>query len=414
MSSPWFMESSRAQMRTDRPPQYYKLSEANTTPTSKARSQNGFPEDNRSFQNCMDPLHHPRYEDFVPYRPYRQDATTIERQNHHVEPVPQQPSTSPLPSRQWLTLPQPLPFGAFRASNPHIVDLEPPSVQRTQSFGPSFRTSAPASRNAAPRPKRRPRPLDQERLRQPVDSTMLYPQLSPYDDGIDDGFGNATFDYYPRSVSQPVTPGLPQSGSQESTAPTLTFPTYTPEFTPARGDNSDAAFNDEHEFRLFVEATAGLGPDLSLDHGESSSEPPENHAQDTRIGPQPAVSPIEDTPSTFRALQHRSTPPQLPSHHQRPQLQRFGSDFDSWLQAPPSQPRLTQHLSMPHISNLGPLTHWEDVPDVSPIEDELPDYASSQAQAQAAQRIEATRRAQELQRRWQESGSHTVRFAHGR
>jgi hypothetical protein len=81
------------------------------------------------------------------------------------------------------------------------------------------------------------------------------------------------------------------------------------------------------------------------------------------------------------------------------------------LQAPPSQPRLTQHLSMPHISNLGPLEHWEDVPDVSPIEDELPDYAASQAQAQAAQRIEATRRAQELQRRWQESGSNMVRFA---
>jgi hypothetical protein len=409
------MESSRAQMRTDRLTQYYKLSEARTTPTSlKARSQNGFPGDNRSFQNCMDPLHHPQYEEFVPYRPYQRDAPTIERQNHHVEPVPQQPSTSPLPSRQWLNHARPLPFGAFRASNPHMVDLEPPPVQRTQSFGPSFRTSAPASRNDAPRPKRRPRPLDQERLRQPVDSTMLYPQLSPYDGGIDDGFGNATFDYYPRSVSQPVTPGLPQAGSDESTAPTLTFPTYTPDFTPARGDNSDAAFNDEHEFRLFVEATAGLGPVLSLDRRESSSEPPGNHAHDTYTEPQPAVSPIEDMSSTIQALQYRSTPSPLSSQHQRPHLQRFGSDFDSWLQAPPLQPRLTQHLSMPHMSHLGPLEHWEDVPDVSPIEDELPDYASSQAQAQAAQRIEATRRAQELQRRWQESGSHTIRFAHGR
>lgn len=414
MSSPWFMESSSAQMRTDRPTQYYKLSDARITQISKARSQSGFSEDIRSFQTCMDPLHHSQYEEFVPYQPYRRDAATIERQNHHVEPVPQQPSTNPLPSRQWFTHSQPREFGAFRATNPHIVDLQPPSVQRTQSFGPSFRTSAPASSTAAPRPRRRPRPLDQERLREPLDSTMLYPQMSPYD-GIDDGFGNATFDYYPRSVSQPVTPGLPQPSSQDSTAPALTFPTYTPEVAPARGDN-DAAFNDEHEFRLFVEATAGLGPIPSLDRREPSSEPPENHAQDARAGARSTIPSVEDTPGTLRALQHlaqmpQSTPPPLASQHQRPHLQRFGSDFDSWLQAPPSQPRLTQHLSMPHISNLGPLEHWEDVPDVSPIEDELPDYAASQAQAQAAQRIEATRRAQELQRRWQESGSHMVRFA---
>ena len=49
--------------------------------------------------------------------------------------------------------------------------------------------------------------------------------------------------------------------------------------------------------------------------------------------------------------------------------------------------------------------------DVSPLEesfgfdDELPDYAESQAQAQAGQRAEAARRAQELQRRWIESGA---------
>lgn len=402
-------------MRADGLTQYYKLSGARTRQVSKAHSQIGFSEDFRSFRTCMDPLHHSQYEEFVPYQPYRRDATTMGPQYQHVEPVPQQPSTSPLPSRQRLFHSQPREFGAFRASNPHNVDLEPPSVQRTQSFGPSLRTSAPSSRTAAPRQRRRPRPLDEERLRQPLDSTMLYPQVSPYDE-VDDGFGNASFDYYPRSVSQPVTPGLPQSGFQEATAPALTFPTYTPVVTPPRGDNSDAAFNDEHEFRLFVEATAGLGPVLSLDRRESSSEPQEDHSHHRRTGPQSTVSPTANTPNTAQALQHLAQMPQStalppPSHHPRPHLQRFGSDFDSWLQAPPSQPRLTQHLSMPHMSNLGPLEHWEDVPDVSPIEDELPDYASSQAQAQAAQRVEATRRAQELQRRWQESGSNTIRYA---
>ena len=407
-------------MRADGLTQYYKLSDARTTQASKTRSQNGFSQELLSFQTCMDPLHHPQYEEFVPYRPYRRDDTTIEQRNHHVDPVPQQPSTSPLPSRQWPTHSRPRDFGAFWASNPHMVDLEPPSVHRTQSFGPSFRTSAPTSRTTASRQRRRPRPLDQERLRQPLDSTMLYPQMSPYDGVDNDGFGNETYDYYPRSVSQPVTPGLPQPGSQQSAVPTLTFPTYTPAVAPARGDNSDAAFNDEHEFRLFVEATAGLGPVLSLDRRESSSEPAGDYAQDTYTGLQSNVSPTAVTPTTLQALQHlaqmpQSTPPRTPSpppsHQQRPHLQRFGSDFDSWLQAPPSQPRLTQHLSMPHMANLTPLEHWQDVPDMSPIEDELPDYASSQAQAQAAQRIEATRRAQELQRRWQESGSHTIRYA---
>ena len=64
---------------------------------------------------------------------------------------------------------------------------------------------------------------------------------------------------------------------------------------------------------------------------------------------------------------------------------------------------------MPQMSAHAPLGSWQDIADSLPIEDELPDYAASQAQAQAAQRVEATRRAQELQRRWQASGSHVLR-----
>jgi hypothetical protein len=49
------------------------------------------------------------------------------------------------------------------------------------------------------------------------------------------------------------------------------------------------------------------------------------------------------------------------------------------------------------IYNVSPI---EPVGGLDDGEDELPDYAASQAQAQEVQRVAAARRAQELQRKW--------------
>jgi hypothetical protein len=355
------------------------------------------------------------YEETGREDPYIQHAPPIDQQVYHAAAQRQPAIRSTSPTRGCNSS-RPREFGAFIESIPHITP-----VQRTQSIGPGFLRDVPARRPVTSRPKRRPRPLDQERLCEPSSSAMLYPQMSPYSQpDNDDDLTHATFDYYPRSVSQPVTPGLVNTGAATHGTYITGSATHVPVVGGMDGNTafsaSEAAFNDEHEFRLFVEATAGLGPiqsvdDYVFDSDFSRSRPVDIRASH-RAEVRPAVSPTAETPTTIQALQHLAQMPQSTpsSPPERPQLQSFGSNFDNWLQAPPTHPRLMQQHSMPQMFANAHLNSWQDVPETTPIEDELPDYAASQAQAQAAQRIEATRRAQELQRRWQQSGSHVMRY----
>ena len=64
-------------------------------------------------------------------------------------------------------------------------------------------------------------------------------------------------------------------------------------------------------------------------------------------------------------------------------------------------------ISNDNITTARPMVSENFYPDEdrSAYDDELPDYATSQAQAQAHLRVEAARRAQELQQRWHLSGS---------
>lgn len=361
----------------------------------------------------MDPFYDLQYDPSVRMEPSFQHAAPVDQQIHRAE-AQRQPATASIPPTQRTDPSRPRDFGAFIASNsPHIS-----SIQRTQSTGLRYRRDLLTPGLAASRPKRRPRPLDQELLHEPMNATLLYPQMSPYSQP-DDDIGHTTFDYYPRSVSQPVTPRLGETMTAEHDPYATTLSSHGPaaehDLSSAGFSTGDAAFNDEHEFRLFVEATAGLGPIASIDDqmfvsNLSGSQPVDiraPHREETH----PFVSPIAETPNTVQALQHLAQMPQSTHDIQpsRPELQRFGSNFDDWLQASPAHPRLAQQHSMPQMSAHAPLGSWQDIADSLPIEDELPDYAASQAQAQAAQRIEATRRAQELQRRWQESGSHVLR-----
>lgn len=402
--------------QADRPPQYSTWANFTSISSDEIYSRNFFEEKPDLSLACMDHFNDARSDGVVQVEPQAQSASPVDEQIHQA-PVRRQHATRSTPSDQWPDTLRPREFGAFIASNPHI-----PSIQRTQSTGPALRRDATVPKPAPLRSKRRPRPLDQERLREPPSSTMLYPQLSPYSQPDDSAY--ATFEYYPRSVSQPVTPGLLNAGSSSHDMYSTPLATSGSALESSRNDtifpSNDAAFDDEHEFRLFVEATAGLGPIPNIDDQDFYSEPPRSQPMEIRVShraePRPITSPIAETPTTLQALQHlaqmpRSTPsPQS----ERPPSSRFGTDFEDWLHSPPSQTqaRLAQQHSMPHISVHAAPESWHDVPDTDPIEDELPDYAASQAQAQAAQRIEATRRAQELQRRWQASGSQVIRPMH--
>ncbi|KAK4541419.1 hypothetical protein LTR36_008020 [Oleoguttula mirabilis] len=244
---------------------------------------------------------------------------------------------------------------------------------------------------------------------QNVDYSLLYPQLSPY--GGQSGSRSAPDElrYMPRSVSQPSTPNYFQPRFEEIEPQPFQLPrspTYPP--TGRRRMHSDtgvqdAAFADEQEFRLFVEATAGLGPEQAFRDSHShpsSSSFPQQRSWNTGHSASPAspsgelVSPLEGTPTTLRALRHLAQMPQASSESLRQRLHISPSGLDPWLQPP-------RRMSSSAISPVDPV-------DDLPSDDEPPDYASSQAQAQAGQRVEAARRAQELQRRWEEGGSARV------
>jgi hypothetical protein len=413
MPSQYIWDSSS--QHADMPPQYSASSNLTLAGDHCTTRINTFVEKPQLMAR-MDHHEDLRYEEPVREDPYTQYAPPIDQQVYHAA-APRQPAIRSTSPTRGSNLSRPREFGDFLESIPHITP-----VQRTQSIGPVSFRDVPARRPAASKHKKRPRPLDQERLREPSSSAMLYPQMSPYsqpNDDDDDDFTHATFDYYPRSVSQPVTPGLVNTGAATHGTYITGSATHGPVVEDIHGNSifsaSEAAFDDEHEFRLFVEATAGLGPIASTDDYTFNSgcarSRPVNIRASRRADTHPVVSPIAETPTTIQALQHLAQMPQSThsSPPERPQLQNFGSNFDNWLQTPPTYPRLMQQHSMPQMSTNASLDSWQDVPDTTPIEDELPDYAASQAQAQAAQRIEATRRAQELQMRWQLSGSHVMR-----
>ncbi|KAI7183729.1 hypothetical protein KC363_g8072 [Hortaea werneckii] len=165
----------------------------------------------------------------------------------------------------------------------------------------------------------------------------------------------------------------------------------------------DDAFRNESDFRLFVEATAGLEPEQPPKPKPAPLHYPSSTSPHQYSSPYPydIVSPVAETPTTLRALQGIA---QMPKSVSPPfQQQREASAID------PIAFDLSLHSAVPPSSGFRPppgssstFAGARDSPLSSDEDVELPDYAASQAQAQAAQRVEAARRAQELQRRWQE------------
>lgn len=227
---------------------------------------------------------------------------------------------------------------------------------------------------------------------------LPHPQLRPC---------SVAGDYAPRSVSQPNTPSFyPHTQQQNLDEPPVSIRSPNSSSQPASSrrrvrsatGNGEANFTDE-EFHLFVQATAGLGPEQSFRNSiplhDVSDDDEIHHRTGYPTRTESARLPREQNSSTMSwAFQETTQVPQAaqgPEQQQevvmnRPPMRRLEtspSALDLWLQ-PPSAVQDDDYV-------------------VSPIEDELPDYATSQAQAQAEQRTEAARRAKELRRRWEES-----------
>lgn len=335
----------------------------------------------------------------------------------HPSPSPSRralaPYSSPLPQTQWAEVLLPYRPRDYPDSDDDIYE----SVHN--SAAPAWYLRAPETSNeiqtaqagSEARRRRRARGLrniftrDQnEAQEQPFDVSMLYPQMNPYDDRMSTcSTYSAPEDlehWQVRSINQAEPPSYPASPSRHLDIPPTSIP-RSPTYPPAsrrRGQSNadDHAFTDEEEFHLFVQATAGLGPDTAFRHSHPMS-PTERWRSENDIPMlhRPAttgdlVSSLGETPTTMFTSQQA---PQMPERHPHSlsRRERAGSTtpgLDLWLNAPSAA-----------------LMEFEEISPIDEHDDELPDYAESQAQAQAHQRVEATRRAQELQRRWQMSGS---------
>ncbi|KAK5152633.1 hypothetical protein LTS14_008167 [Recurvomyces mirabilis] len=295
---------------------------------------------------------------------------------------------SPLPQSQWSEVPLP-----YRPRD--WVDesdrLQPYNSQQERDW--RLRPAVSNDRQAqpgAPTPlKTRRRPQSQLELPNHNDPSLLQPEISARADRFR-GYQTR------RAVSQPNSPPSFQQQFAEAEPPMLGIP-RSPTYPPAgrrrmhsTSGVTDAAFDDEAEFRLFVDATAGLGPHTAFRPSVSTLGISRSRAHDQ------SASPIASSPSTMLALAHLAQMPQAGrtfESHPRQVLQAVNAGVDLW-----SEPPTRSQPAMP----LSPLDgDEEDDDDLPPPDDELPNYAESQAQAQAGQRAEAARRAQELQRRWQ-------------
>ncbi|KAF2719420.1 hypothetical protein K431DRAFT_111490 [Polychaeton citri CBS 116435] len=331
-----------------------------------------------------------------------------------------QPLSSPLPQGHWSHIPEayrPQSFVAATASEqPESLfafrDRLPPPTIHTSHTPPSLPTLASPQGHSK---RRRGVPKDIV-VREPTaqdqpNPTFLYPQLSPYDDPVRTQRAyeaSAPVLSMQRSVSQPQSPtwfNSPQSATATEGLPSLgiprapTYPPATPSSASSRRrmyTSDTATLQDDQELAMFAAASVGLGPEGTFRPAhasiDTSGRPFYAGSRATaRYSPQRSdtISSTVETPTTRMALEQLASMPSssVPSNH-RPLARPSATGLDAWMSNPtPSV----------NLEGTGPTAMQ---PDVSPIDEELPDYATSQAQAVAKSRQAAANRAQELQRRW--------------
>ena len=219
------------------------------------------------------------------------------------------------------------------------------------------------------------RPQD-EIQEQPFDVTFLYPDVNPYSDRHSTCSAPDDLEHHHvRSLSQPGSSSFMESTLGIHDTPLTGIP-RSPTYPPSTGGQRhgsrrmrDREFEDEEDFHLFAQATAGLGPDQAfrLAYSPPTSTTPQRAAR-TRL-PQlsrPTTSgdrmpSDEGTPTTVYALHQLPQMPEGRRQSQRERLQHSNSNLDLWLQLPSS------------------LVEGTDVSSVDDFDDELPDYAESQA-----------------------------------
>lgn len=227
-----------------------------------------------------------------------------------------------------------------------------------------------------------------------INDGLHHLQTSPYNNRLSIYSAPEQLEHYDR---RPMTTESSTGYAVLSSPDTpMSFP-RSPTYPPARGRRyynngrsiDDTSFVDASEFHLFVQATAGL------------------QEEDTFVYPR-------SDPNLSSSQERQRIPPQRPSHDE------ISTDLNSPVdeasmticalrhlaQMPDGSPDLFQSLTVPSQPSQPPTLVAPISPEeLEDFDDELPDYEESQAQAWSHRRVEAARRAQELQRRWQQTGA---------
>lgn len=336
--------------------------------------------------------------------------------------------------------------------------------------------------------KKKPAPLKPKQTEAPLDPSFLateYPQLSPYDPN-----GLAIFrPQAHRSTSTPATPNwLTRDLKRAESTHAHLLPPLQPTISNPERPVLLPDFADDTDFALFVAATSGLSPDqpfarpnttnsmaqsqqpfpppaiiqqrpsTSTTSTASSHHTPATSSSSSRQPVEEYASPIDETPSTIRALaglaglpspsldqshlpltlppsepqtydKSKSTPPALPALNPLRRNPPTSPPRPNWQPTGPPLPSPRTTLEVPQtrsapwsrdngsmisvnttISRLDPSSARDGfMTDVSPVDSEHggsppPDYVASQREMAQERQMEATRRAEELQRRWMQGG----------
>ena len=214
-------------------------------------------------------------------------------------------------------------------------------------------------------------------------------------------------------MERPFTNPAPTRGFSNSSAPaSSSAPLPRILDTTAKLDAEPEGFTSPSEFALFAEATSSLSILSPISDEPSPSRSPNLQPQRHNLT-LPAASTALLAPSPmFSAPRAQSVPPSASNQsHERSSSGSFPHPY-SHIPAPPHQPRAPLR-QMPSRTQLiaEALTGVGDDGSGDGSDDELPDYATSQAEASAQQRQEAARRARELEDSWRRGRVERSRWA---
>lgn len=218
--------------------------------------------------------------------------------------------------------------------------------------------------------------------RRPASASTVPPQSDRYRDAFQNDRSYQPGDHYSlpgrehRSLSQP---GVRTGRGHAMERPSLLR--QTTEATAMRQQQhqfwDEPAFRGNADYQLFVEATFGLSPERpsrSRSPSSASSEAEQHFEQALGFGEPDEGTLCPEDSVTYRASSYSSP--------------RFTFDIDN--------SRSQRARGSAESSRAEPFVE-------SSLDEELPNYAQSQAQMEQRMRMEAVRRAQELQRRWREA-----------